>query len=850
MSNSVIEKSLSNGLRVVYQKIDNSQTCAAHILVKVGSVNEPDGLEGASHFLEHMIFKGSDTMNTKQISKEFDSIGAEMNAYTSNDHTCYYFKAHNDYLEKCLKIYNDILFHPRMNKEDFEKERTVIVDEIIRANDNVEGQINEKIYSLVFNGSSLAKPIGGTQETIESIKYEEAIEYFRAFYVADNMVLSICSDKDFDDILNIVENSGYKNQTGGTDSESADGPSLNIDEKVSVCSTFNKNMAITCIRDGNINKKSCKKAFENCKDELAKDPKYKESIENLLSSKSSSQKTETTEKETNIKSEIEDKYGVLLYSNLEKYPENEHEKLMKIILKHNSEDILKKSLDSDEEQNKIAEQALAKLEKDSSKEKEDESTDNKKDTKEQSNDEEDEKPKEAPADKPTETQGEENEETSVDDVDAVANKWDEKEHNRVIQGDKDEQDEEQTQNEKDQNKKATQDQDNEEETSVDNVDAVANKWDEKEHNRVIQGDKDEQDEDDNLDDEDGDEDDNQDDEDGDEDDNQDDEDGDEDDNEDDEDGDEEDNEDEEDGDEDDNQDDEDGDEEENQADEEEELDEDDPEKNDEDNEDNEDGEKDVKKHTTFTIPEKYSPNFNIISLDKDDRTQFMNKQLEQIYIAMGFKSTEKGSDDEAKLDILSTILAGNMSSLLFFALREENGITYNVSIDNSNFEKSGIFAILTSVDCEKLIMYKDEDNNEREGAIPVIIQTLNQICRKGIDDSTLELAKGYMKGRLAIQSEDTNNNSLFNGKNVLFNSKSRGITISELYEHIYNQITKEDINKIISKYINKDNIYYYLIGRDLDEKKDSLNVVQQTLNCVIDKKNIDNAIMQVLSIEY
>ena len=228
----------------------------------------------------------------------------------------------------------------------------------------------------------------------------------------------------------------------------------------------------------------------------------------------------------------------------------------------------------------------------------------------------------------------------------------------------------------------------------------------------------------------------------------------------------------------------------------------------------------------------------------------MKKELEQIYIAMAFKSTAKGSDDESKLDILSTILAGNMSSLLFFALREENGITYNVHIDNSNFEKSGIFAILTSVDCEKLIMYKDEDNNEREGAIPVIIQTLNEICRKGIDDSTVELAKGYMKGRLAIQSEDTNNNSLFNGKNVLFNSKSRGITISELYEHQYNQITKEDINKIISKYINKDNIYYYLIGRDLDEKKDSLNVVQQTLNCVINNENINSAIMEVLSIEY
>ena len=110
MSN-IIQHTFDNGCRLIYQQNNNSQTCATNIFVKVGSINEPANLGGLSHFIEHMIFKGDGVLNSKDVSSVFDSVGAFINAYTTFDHTCYYFKSHSDYLEKCLNVYSKILIN-------------------------------------------------------------------------------------------------------------------------------------------------------------------------------------------------------------------------------------------------------------------------------------------------------------------------------------------------------------------------------------------------------------------------------------------------------------------------------------------------------------------------------------------------------------------------------------------------------------------------------------------------------------------------------------------------------------------------------------------------------------------
>ena len=251
----------------------------------------------------------------------------------------------------------------------------------------------------------------------------------------------------------------------------------------------------------------------------------------------------------------------------------------------------------------------------------------------------------------------------------------------------------------------------------------------------------------------------------------------------------------------------------------------------------------------FIVPDKFTPNYNLENIENmEDRTVFEDRDLEQVYMAIGFRTVSLSHEHEPTFDILKVILAGNMSSVLFTNLRENNGITYNVSIDNSNFESNGIFAILTSVDREKLTTFKDGDNL-RQGALPVIIESLNPLCKEGITQEQLDLAKGYIKGTIAIQCEDSHNISSYNGKNILFNSKFKNTPMSQLYETKYDNISIEDVNSIILNYMNKDNIYYYFIGKNTEELKDKVKITQNSYTCQYNKNDLRNAIKDILSLE-
>lgn len=200
------KKKYSNGLKLVYQNISFSNTTTINIFVKVGSINEDINTHGFSHFLEHMLFKGSKKYpNSNIISKHFDSIGAYFNAYTDYDHTCYVVKCDSDYFEKSLDILSDMLLNSLLSKKEFEIEKTVVVDEIIRAKDNVEGYINEKIYELLFNGSSFENPIGGNESQILKYNRLSGKKYYKSFYKPSNMVLSIASNLGFNKIIEFLE---------------------------------------------------------------------------------------------------------------------------------------------------------------------------------------------------------------------------------------------------------------------------------------------------------------------------------------------------------------------------------------------------------------------------------------------------------------------------------------------------------------------------------------------------------------------------------------------------------------------------------------------------------------------
>ena len=200
-----IKDDYSNGIKLVYEQRENSTSTSINIFVKVGSIYEDKDTKGFSHFLEHMVFKGSKKYPTsKQISTKFDAIGAYFNAYTDYDHTCYLVKCDSDYLELILDILGDMLINSKIEKSEFDKEKTVVVDEIIRARDNVEGFILEKINGLLYEGSSFEDPIGSYEKNILNYDINIGKKYYNHFYNSSNMVISICSNLKYDKIVDIL----------------------------------------------------------------------------------------------------------------------------------------------------------------------------------------------------------------------------------------------------------------------------------------------------------------------------------------------------------------------------------------------------------------------------------------------------------------------------------------------------------------------------------------------------------------------------------------------------------------------------------------------------------------------
>ena len=158
-----------------------------------------------------------------------------------------------------------------------------------------------------------------------------------------------------------------------------------------------------------------------------------------------------------------------------------------------------------------------------------------------------------------------------------------------------------------------------------------------------------------------------------------------------------------------------------------------------------------------------------------------------------------------------------MSSRLFINLREKNGITYNVGIDNMEYEFSGCFNIITSVDRDKLIEYRDANGNTKSGAIPIIVETLLDLVKNGPTHEELEKIQGFLKGNLTLDAEDSQTISDYNGRQLLL-EYPEFIPMEDLYT-LFSSITKRDIEKVLKRFFHKNNLSIYLIGKQSSIEK-------------------------------
>ena len=182
---------LDNGVRIVFEKIPHVRSASVGVWVQSGTRNEPAELNGVSHFIEHMVFKGTKTKSASDMARVMDSIGGQVNAFTTKECTSFYLKTLDYHLQTGLDILFDMVLEAKFGEEDVETERGVIVEEIGMYEDSPEDLVTEQMLESIYRGSALGMPILGKRETLENMDGKTMRRYLEEHYRPENIIVAI-----------------------------------------------------------------------------------------------------------------------------------------------------------------------------------------------------------------------------------------------------------------------------------------------------------------------------------------------------------------------------------------------------------------------------------------------------------------------------------------------------------------------------------------------------------------------------------------------------------------------------------------------------------------------------------
>ncbi len=195
---------LSNGLEVVAETLPGARSISLGFFVRCGARNETATVSGVSHFLEHMIFKGSKTRSAQDVNREFDALGISFNAWTTEETTVFFASLLPEYLERCIEIYTDIL-RPKIRVKDFQSEKKVILEEIGMYENEPPFNMDERIRQSFFNGHPLGNPVLGTSKSVKKLTAAQLKTYFQKRYSPKNIALCACGCVDFHELTRLAE---------------------------------------------------------------------------------------------------------------------------------------------------------------------------------------------------------------------------------------------------------------------------------------------------------------------------------------------------------------------------------------------------------------------------------------------------------------------------------------------------------------------------------------------------------------------------------------------------------------------------------------------------------------------
>lgn len=195
---------LPNGLRVITEPMPSLRSVAVGCWIDTGTRDENPNEAGASHFLEHLLFKGSETMSARQISERFDAMGAESNAFTSKDHTCFWARLLDEDLEEGLGILAEMLQRPAFRNHEIDAERQVVIEEINMSEDDPADVAFEEFTRAVFAGHPLEAPVLGTRESIRGMTRDDIAGYWKRRYGVGSTVLALTGSVDHAEVVELA----------------------------------------------------------------------------------------------------------------------------------------------------------------------------------------------------------------------------------------------------------------------------------------------------------------------------------------------------------------------------------------------------------------------------------------------------------------------------------------------------------------------------------------------------------------------------------------------------------------------------------------------------------------------
>lgn len=196
---------LSNGLRIIGERIPHFRSVSVGLWLGSGSQFEIPAEAGVSHFLEHMVFKGTEKRSARKIAEEMDAVGGQLNAFTAKECTCFYAKVVDEHLPLAMDVIADLVTAPTFDKDEMEKEKGVVLEEISMSEDTPEDLVHEMLMLANYGDQPVARPILGTEDSVSAFSRDDLVSYWKRMYRPQNAVLSLAGNYDWNSVLVLAE---------------------------------------------------------------------------------------------------------------------------------------------------------------------------------------------------------------------------------------------------------------------------------------------------------------------------------------------------------------------------------------------------------------------------------------------------------------------------------------------------------------------------------------------------------------------------------------------------------------------------------------------------------------------